>query len=87
VKPSLNHVVSIIGWGIDGGIPYWIASNRYSLACSLPHCSLYREVLQRAAHSHAPLLSTPSWGPDWGEDGYFRIERGVDAVRDPTLSL
>jgi hypothetical protein len=47
VKPSLNHVVSIIGWGIDGGIPYWIASN--------------------------------SWGPDWGEDGYFRIERGVDA--------
>lgn len=47
VKPSLDHVVSIIGWGIESSVPYWICTN--------------------------------SWGPDWGEEGYFRIERGVDA--------
>jgi hypothetical protein len=28
VKPSLDHVVSIIGWGLESGVPYWICTNR-----------------------------------------------------------
>eukprot|EP00764_Aduncisulcus_paluster_P012418 gnl/Carplike_NY0171/5436_a7435_328.p1 GENE.gnl/Carplike_NY0171/5436_a7435_328~~gnl/Carplike_NY0171/5436_a7435_328.p1 ORF type:complete len:114 (+),score=15.35 gnl/Carplike_NY0171/5436_a7435_328:350-691(+) len=41
-----GHAVKIIGWGEDGGTPYWIVAN--------------------------------SWGVNWGENGFFRIIRGID---------
>jgi len=44
---SLDDVVSLIGWGMQDNVPYWIGVN--------------------------------SWGVDWGEEGYFLIERGVNA--------
>lgn len=46
---NLNHVVSIVGWGIDAEskTKYWIIRN--------------------------------SWGEIWGEKGFFRLERGVNA--------
>ncbi|VDK63538.1 unnamed protein product [Onchocerca ochengi] len=41
-----GHAVKMLGWGIDQGVPYWLAAN--------------------------------SWNTDWGENGYFRIIRGID---------
>ena len=41
-----RHAVSLVGWGTDNGVPYWICQN--------------------------------SWGPSWGEQGFFRIVRGAD---------
>ena len=46
--PQINHVVSIVGWGVDGEMPYWLVRN--------------------------------SWGEAWGEMGFFRVERGVNAL-------
>jgi cathepsin X len=26
-KPDINHVVSLVGWGVEGGVEYWIMRN------------------------------------------------------------
>jgi len=40
------HVIKIIGWGEENGVPYWTIAN--------------------------------SFGPDWGEKGFFRMLRGTN---------
>ena len=37
-----GHAVKILGWGVEGGVNFWIVAN--------------------------------SWGPSWGESGFFRIK-------------
>lgn len=43
-----GHAVKILGWGLEGDTPYWLAAN--------------------------------SWGEDWGDNGYFKILRGVNHI-------
>jgi cathepsin X len=41
-----NHAITLTGWGVEDGTPYWIIQN--------------------------------SWGISYGEEGFFRIIRGVN---------
>ena len=42
-----GHEMSLIGWGVDNNVPYWLLQN--------------------------------SWGTGWGEGGFIRFIRGIDA--------
>jgi len=41
-----GHCIKIIGWGVEGTVPYWLCNN--------------------------------SWTTSWGDNGIFKIKRGVD---------
>jgi cathepsin B len=41
-----GHAVKMIGWGVEGGVKYWLVAN--------------------------------SWNTDWGDNGYFKIIRGIN---------
>ena len=43
---DIDHDISVVGWGEDNGIKYWVIRN--------------------------------SWGTYWGENGFFRLIRGIN---------
>lgn len=70
------HSVRIIGWGedisTDSGLPikYWVNIEIYVY---------YLRIMKRMNHAFLFFqLVVNSWGQEWGENGLFRIRRGIN---------
>lgn len=72
----------IVGYGTDddSGKDYWTIVRYICSVLYLRHQSAAEVAYLTAMHDGVmSRVQRNSWGGDWGEDGYIRIERGVGA--------
>ena len=83
-----GHAIKIYGWGVEGGVDYWLVANSWnnyvSVCCGARvwrrHCvpPMAARKISRAHRLHPlprPVRLPP---PQWGADGSFLIRRGTD---------
>lgn len=74
---STNHAVVIVGYGTDSatGVPYWLVRNSWGSSANptmVPYTINYVDSTGKIVKSVTTYTAT--W---WGENGHFRIKRGV----------
>jgi hypothetical protein len=85
-----NHVISLLGWGVDAGVDYWVGRHSVRsprrISCRLSFVYFARVSIFQTQSllpcMHARLCM--QGGTIFGEEGFFRIERGVNALNIET---
>lgn len=89
---ALDHEVLLVGFGEEGGVPYGkikkcaaavrrvAASRGYADSGGRLRSSPRTRAHVVAHRAPSPRSARSSWGPRWGEDGFFRVARGMNSV-------
>jgi hypothetical protein len=94
-EDDINHDIVIGGWGTsEDGVKYWVGRNSWCAAVPARRLPASPRAPLRAPRAHAPRAPTRrarsrrrrttrrarTRGTYWGEHGWFKIERGVNAL-------
>jgi len=75
---SINHIISVVGWGTDTSSDqkYWIVRNSWGKSMGV--VTLIRR-LPSCANNDSRIFCHLA-GEYWGELGYFRLEKGKNEL-------